>query len=137
MLEKLHNLKKCLEHSLIVGTKFINDDYKLKKAIEDFGELEKINPIFERIKNLSDLVFTSKDTNDVILGLLWVVNAVYYTQGKNEIENKNEYKEMKFQKRCFENTSYKSFLFLKTLNNEKIFTNYVLKNPSFLETQSF
>lgn len=39
----LKTLKKSLEHTLIVGTKFINDDYKLKKTIEDFGEFVKLN----------------------------------------------------------------------------------------------
>ncbi len=128
----LYNLKKSLERTLIAGTKLIDEDFRLKKAIQDFTELSAANPVFAKIKASCDSIFTSDNVNSAVLEALSLVDAVCYTQGSNQVPL-DGYEELKPKERPFCNAPYS---LRKDPDMEK-FMSFLQDNPSFIETQTF
>jgi len=115
-LEPLFNLKNQLENTLIAGTKFVSDNFRLKKAIEDFEELSKVNPVFAKIKASCDKIFTSENVNADILSVLALVKAVSYTQSDFGTEDISNFNELETEEKTYENIP--SF-FLKLLEDPR------------------
>lgn len=113
-LEPLFNLKNQLENALISGTKFVDDNFRLKKSIAEFDALSKVNPVFAKIKANCDKIFTSENVNADILSTLALVKAVAYTQSDVGIEDISNLNELETEEKDYENIP--SF-FLELLNN--------------------
>ena len=83
-LTPLNDLKERLENAIFAGTSLIKDDFRLKKAYENFLPLSEVNPVFAKIKAGMDAVMASeKDSlNATILDTLSLIDAVVYTQAE-------------------------------------------------------
>lgn len=83
-LTPLNDLKERLENAIFAGTSLIKDDFRLKKAYENFLPLSEVNPVFAKIKAGMDAVMASeKDSlNAAILDTLSLIDAVVYTQAE-------------------------------------------------------
>ena len=71
-LTPLNDLKERLENAIFAGTSLIKDDFRLKKAYENFLPLSEVNPVFAKIKAGMDAVMASeKDSLNAAI-LLWM-----------------------------------------------------------------
>ena len=81
-LQALYELRERLKNIVIAGTSLIADDFRLKKAIENFEPLSKAAPVFKQIYELANRI-TSKEP-DLLLDCLVLIDAVICTQAKTE-----------------------------------------------------
>lgn len=81
-LTPLYELKERLENLIFAGTSLAGEDFKLKRAYENFLPLAELNPVFAKIKAGMEKVFAAdKDAiNENLLDVLSLVDAVAYTQ---------------------------------------------------------
>ncbi len=112
-LEPLFNLKIQLENTLLAGTKLIGENFRLRKALEDFEPLSEVNPVFAKIKASCSKIFSSENVNEDILSALMLVKAVCYTQGDCGAEY-TSFAELETKERKYENIPSE---FLRLLQN--------------------
>lgn len=82
-LQALYDLKERLEHAAIAGTSLIQEDFRLKRAIETLEPLVAASPVFGKIRSaaLALLDAPAQERGRRLLDVLSLVNAVVYTQG--------------------------------------------------------
>ena len=83
-LTSLYDLKERIENAVFSGTSLLHDDFKLKKAYENFLPLSELNPVFGKIKAGMEGVYSAdKDNmNEKLLDTLALIDAVVYTQSE-------------------------------------------------------
>lgn len=73
----LFELQERLNSAALAGADLISEDFRLKKAIDQFAEMSAVNPVFSKIyqtiKSLSD---DTGDKTELLLEAITLVNAV-------------------------------------------------------------
>ena len=82
-LQALYDLKERLEHVAIAGTSLLQEDFRLRRAVEALGPLAKANPVFAKIGagTVALLNAPEAERSTKLLDVLSLVDAVVYTQG--------------------------------------------------------
>ena len=62
-LTSLYDLKERIENAVFSGTSLLHDDFKLKKAYENFLPLSELNPVFGKIKAGMEGVYSADKDN--------------------------------------------------------------------------
>ncbi|GGD79155.1 HEAT repeat domain-containing protein [Paenibacillus nasutitermitis] len=88
----LYELQERLNSSAIAGVNMISEDFRLKRAIEQFSEAAVASPVFQRIaQQLQPLI--QRDTSNkaaVLMDALALIDAVLYTQGATQVNGELE-----------------------------------------------
>ena len=86
-LQALYDLKERLEHAAIAGTALLQEDFRLRRAVEALAPLAKANPVFAKISVGTMALLNSPETerSAKLLDVLSLVDAVVYTQGTTNI----------------------------------------------------
>ena len=86
-LQALYDLKERLEHAAIAGTALLQEDFRLRRAVEALGPLAKANPVFAKISGgtMALLNAPEAERSAKLLDVLSLVDAVVYTQGTTNI----------------------------------------------------
>lgn len=86
-LQVLYDLKQRLEHAAIAGTGLMQEDFRLRRAVDALAPLAAASPVFGKIsaaaKALLDAPQEERSTR--LLDVLSLVDAVVYTQGVTSI----------------------------------------------------
>lgn len=86
MINLLYNLKERLEICGIANINLLHQDFRLKKAIDDFEQLISISPVLDKIhKDSIKLLDYSNNKPKDLLDLLGLINAVIVTQLDSDI----------------------------------------------------
>ncbi|MFI3231179.1 MAG: hypothetical protein R3Y29_06505, partial [bacterium] len=101
LLNRLHDLKDCLEFSALGSISLINQDFKLKKAVEDFEVYSKhsnskvLQKIYGKANDLIDKENKANKSQE-LLSLLALINAVIITQTPNnkKVEDNKDLEEL-------------------------------------------
>lgn len=82
-LQALYDLKERLEHSAIAGTGLLQEDFRLKRAVESLAPLAAASPVFGKIASAAESLLAAppETRGKQLLDVLALVNAVAYTQG--------------------------------------------------------
>ncbi len=82
-LQALYDLKERLEHAAIAGVGLLQEDFRLKRAVEALAPLAAASPVFGKIASAAEslLAAPSESRGKQLLDVLALVNAVAYTQG--------------------------------------------------------
>lgn len=82
------DLKERLQNTLITGVNLINDDFRLKKILEQFKSLADKNPIFKKIYDETSKLFDDKQENktSILLNTLALTQAVSIAQASFDEE---------------------------------------------------
>lgn len=135
-LQPLYNLKERLDNIVIAGTNLIDDDFKLKKAIEDMSSLAAVNPVFAKIQTAANAIYTTEkeNRNKQILSVLATVYAVVKTQGTIGTKELDGFEEVVTTERPHTNIPY-SILYLMgdaVTNNYAPVEAFLNANPTAL-----
>lgn len=86
-LQALYDLKERLEHAAIAGTSLLQEDFRLRRALEALAPLAKANPVFAKISGgtIALLNAPEAERGSKLLDVLSLVDAVVYTQGITNI----------------------------------------------------
>lgn len=86
-LQPLYDLKERLEYAAIAGTGLMQEDFRLRRAVEALAPLAGANPVFAKIaaaaKALPDAPKEARSRR--LLDVLSLVDAVVYTQGVSNL----------------------------------------------------
>ncbi len=82
-LQALYDLKERLEHAAIAGTGLLQEDFRLKRAVEALAPLAAASPVFGKIASAAQalLAAPAEGRGARLLDVLALVDAVAYTQG--------------------------------------------------------
>ncbi len=86
-LQALYDLKERLEHAAIAGTGLLQEDFRLKRAIDALSPLAAASPVFKKIASATEtlLAASPEDRGKQMLDVLSLVDAVAYTQGTVDV----------------------------------------------------
>lgn len=86
-LQALYDLKERLEHAAIAGTSLLQEDFRIRRAVETLAPLAKANPVLEKIRagTIALLNAPEAERSIKLLDVLSLVDAVVYTQGTTNI----------------------------------------------------
>lgn len=86
-LQALYDLKERLEYAAIAGTGLMQEDFRLRRAVEAMGPLAGVNPVFGKIGAAAKALLNApqEERNTRLLDVLSLVDAVVYTQGVSNI----------------------------------------------------
>lgn len=86
-LQALYDLKERLEYAAIAGTGLLQEDFRLRRAVEAIAPLATVNPVFGKISTAATaLLEASPEERSLrLLDVLSLVDAVVYTQGVSNI----------------------------------------------------
>lgn len=76
-----YQLKDRLYSSAMAGCAVINEDFRLKRAVEAFEPLAKANKVFGRLYNMCSELFTSEAPAPLLADCIALCNALAVTQG--------------------------------------------------------
>lgn len=86
----IYELKTRLRAAMIAGTNLLSEDFRLKKAAENFSALSSASPVFAKISAMTEKLL-SDNSPECLLDTITLVDAVITTLGtaevKGEIEN--------------------------------------------------
>ncbi len=87
-LSPLYELKERLESSIIAGVSLLSEDFRLARAVEQMEPLSKASPVFQKIFQGAQGLFSEECENksDVLLDVLALVDAVLTTQAAVGVE---------------------------------------------------
>lgn len=87
-LQPLYEVKERLQNCLLAGLSLIDEDFRLKRAVEQFAPLSSLSPVFGKIQAglLKLLNPETSDRGGVLMDCLALLSAVCYTQGQTDIE---------------------------------------------------
>lgn len=91
-LSPLYELKERLESSIIAGISLLSEDFRLARAVEQMEPLSKASPVFLKIYQGAQMLF-SKDCEDkcgALLDVLALADAVLTTQAAVGVEGELE-----------------------------------------------
>ncbi|MBQ8569521.1 MAG: hypothetical protein IJ446_09935 [Oscillospiraceae bacterium] len=80
-LEIFYNLKNRLYSCAAAGCSAVNEDFRLKKAVEEFAPLAQANKVFGRIYALCMKLFDAAEPAPVLSECIALIDAVAVTQG--------------------------------------------------------
>ncbi|MBQ8621524.1 MAG: hypothetical protein IJ422_04330 [Oscillospiraceae bacterium] len=86
-LQALYDLKERLEYAAIAGTGLMQEDFRLRRAVEALAPLAGVNPVFAKISAAAKALLnaTQEERSKRLLDVLSLVDAVVYTQGVSHI----------------------------------------------------
>lgn len=86
-LQALYDLKERLEYAAIAGTGLLQEDFRLRRAVDALASLAAANPVFARINVSSKALLSAPqaERSTRLLDLLSLVDAVVYTQGVTNV----------------------------------------------------
>jgi len=87
-LQALYDLKERLEHAAIAGTGLLQEDFRLKRAVEALSPLAAASPVFAKIASAAEalLAASPESRGKQLLDVLALVDAVAYTQGTVNVQ---------------------------------------------------
>lgn len=105
----LYELKDRLRTASIAGTSLLSEDFRLKKAAENFKVIESASPVFKKISERTNLLLSDKceDKAGTLLDTITLVDSVICTLGATDvvgelteipIENPGSIKEIPYSK---------------------------------------
>lgn len=91
-LQPLFGVKDRLEHCAVAGTGLLEEDFRLRRAVDGLAPLASASPVFAKISTgLSGLLAASpEERGGLLLDVLALVDAVAYTQGITQAEGEWE-----------------------------------------------
>ncbi len=83
-LQALYDLKERLEHTAIAGTGLLQEDFRLKRAVEALSPLAAASPVFGKIASAAQELLSApaEGRGARLLDVLALVDAVAYTRGR-------------------------------------------------------
>lgn len=83
----LYNLRLRLKNAMIQGTNLLSEDFRLKRAIEEFSPLMKAAPVFAKIGELSNRLLDPEENQKekMLLDAITLLDAVLCTQAATGI----------------------------------------------------
>lgn len=86
-LQALYDLKERLEHAAIAGTGLLQEDFRLRRAVDALAPLAKANPVFAKISAGAAALLNAPENerSTRLLDVLSLVDAVVYTQGATNV----------------------------------------------------
>lgn len=86
-LQALYDLKERLEYATIAGTGLMQEDFRLRRAVDALAPLAAANPVFGKISNTAKALLAApqEERSAWLLDVLSLVDAVVYTQGVTNI----------------------------------------------------
>lgn len=86
-LQALYDLKERLEHAAIAGTSLLQEDFRLRRAVEALTPLANANPVFAKIGAGAKALLNAPENerSTTLLDVLSLVDAVVYTQGTTNV----------------------------------------------------
>lgn len=82
-LSVVYELRERLKTAAVAGTSLIQEDFRLKKAVEQMAPLSKASPVFARICQMAEKTIAPDCENraEAVLDTLSLLDAVLCTQG--------------------------------------------------------
>ena len=86
-LQALYDLKERLEHAAIAGTGLLQEDFRLRRAVEALTPLAAASPVFSKISTGASALLQApeQERSARLLDVLSLVDAVVYTQGTTNL----------------------------------------------------
>lgn len=86
-LQPLYDLKERLEYAAIAGTGLMQEDFRLRRAVDALAPLAGVNPVFAKISAAAKALLNApqEERSKRLLDVLSLVDAVVYTQGTSNI----------------------------------------------------
>lgn len=88
-LAPIYELKSQLRAAMIAGTNLLSEDFRLKKAAENFAPLGAASPVFAKINEMTNSLFTDGSPQN-LLDTITLVDAVITTLGTVEVKHEIE-----------------------------------------------
>ena len=91
-LQALYDLKERLEYVAIAGTGLLQEDFRLRRAVDALAPLAAANPVFAKISAASKALLAAprEERSARLADVLSLVNAVVYTQGVTDVPGQLE-----------------------------------------------
>ena len=87
----IYELRNRLRTAMIAGTNLMSEDFRLKKAVEEFAPLSLASPVFGKINDLAvSLLDGSSPAPETLLDTITLVDAVITTLGTTEVTGEPE-----------------------------------------------
>lgn len=85
----LYELKDRLRAASIAGTSLLSEDFRLKKAAENFKSMESASPVFKKIGELTNSLLSDKCTDQpgTLLDVITLADSVICTLGASEVNS--------------------------------------------------
>lgn len=84
----IYELKTRLRAAMIAGTNLLSEDFRLKKAAENFSALSSASPVFAKISAMTEKLL-SDNSPECLLDTITLVDAVITTLGTAEVRCEN------------------------------------------------
>lgn len=87
-LQPLYDVKERLSYAAIAGTGLLDEDFRLKRAVEALSPLAAASPVFAKISAGVEVLLgaPAEERGGLLLDVLALVDAVAYTQGVTGVE---------------------------------------------------
>lgn len=87
-LQPLYDVKERLSYAAIAGTGLLDEDFRLKRAVEALSPLAAASPVFAKISAGVEVLLgaPAEKRGGLLLDALALVDAVAYTQGVTGVE---------------------------------------------------
>lgn len=82
-LEAVYELRERLETAAVAGVNLIQEDFRLKRAVQQMEPFAKASPVFQKIYGMAEklLMPECEDRAGALLDTLGLLDAVLCTQG--------------------------------------------------------
>lgn len=86
-IQALYDVKERLEYAAIAGTGLMQEDFRLRRAVDALAPLGSVNPVFAKICAAAKALLNApqEERSTRLLDVLSLVDAVVYTQGVSNI----------------------------------------------------
>lgn len=86
-LQALYDLKERLEYAAIAGTGLMQEDFRLRRAVDALAPLSAASPVFGKISAAAKALLNApqEERSTRLLDVLGLVDAVVYTQGVTNV----------------------------------------------------
>ena len=86
-LQALYDLKERLEYAAIAGTGLLQEDFRLRRAVDALAPLAGASPVFGKISAAAKALLAAPqpERSTQLMDLLSLVDAVIYTQGVTNV----------------------------------------------------
>lgn len=84
----IYELKTRLRAAMIAGTNLLSEDFRLKKAAENFSAISSASPVFAKISAMTEKLL-SDNSPECLLDTITLVDAVITTLGTAEVRCEN------------------------------------------------
>ena len=88
-ISNIYELKTRLRAAMIAGTNLLSEDFRLKKAAENFSALSGASPVFAKINAMTEKLL-SENSPECLLDTITLVDAVITTLGTSEVKGELE-----------------------------------------------